>query len=83
MLADGKRRVAHAQPWMAELFDIQRRSSKPINQEIAQPLFRARKVVYRIHRAENVILGNLPVERRHQPLKSFSAYNRIDLVLFH
>lgn len=82
-LINRKRRVAHSQPRMAALLDIGGRSPESINQEIAKPLFRAFKVVRRIHRAQNVVGGDLPVERRHQPLKSVAADKRINFVLFH
>jgi len=64
-LANREGRVAHPQARMPALLDVQGRSAEAINQEIPQPLFRARKIVCGIHRAEHVILRNLPVERRH------------------
>lgn len=82
-LINRKRSVAHSEPRMAALLDIGWRSPKSINQKIAKPLFRAFKVLRRIHRAQNVVGGDLPVERRHQPLKSVTADNRINFVLFH
>lgn len=68
---------------MPALFDISWRSPESINQKIAKPLFRAFKVVRRIHRAQHIVGGDLPVERGHQPLKSVAADNRINFALFH
>ena len=82
-LIDRKRRVTHSQPGMAALLDIGWRSPESINQKIAKPLFRAFKVVRRIHRAQHVVGRHLPVKRRHQPLKSVTADNRINFALVH
>ena len=75
--------MPHAQSRVAPLFDVQSRSAETINQKIPQPLFRAWKIICRIHWPQNVIHGNLPVERCHQPGESFRADDGINLVLLH
>ncbi len=75
--------MTHAQAGMAALLDVNRRPAEPVNQEIAEALLRARKIVGRIQGPQEIVPGNLTVERRDQPLKSFLADDRIYLVLFH
>ena len=57
-----------------------RQSGKSGNPEAAAPHL---QVLRRIHGTQQVVAGNLPVECRHQTLKSLGTDNRIDLVLFH
>ena len=65
------------------MFDIDGRPPKSINQEIAESLFRARKIIGRIHRTQDIIRGNLTVERAYKPFKALIADGWINLVLFH
>ena len=44
--------MTYAQPRMAALLDVQRRSAEAINQEVSKPLFRAWKIVRRIQRTQ-------------------------------
>lgn len=68
---------------MAALFDVDGWPSKSINQEIAEPLFRTLQILLRIHGTQEIIRGNLTVERAYQPFKSLIADRWINLVLFH
>ena len=69
-MPDGKRRMPHAQAGMAALLNVRGRTAKSIHQKIAEPLFGSLKVVRRTEPSQNVVLRNLPVERRDQKLKS-------------
>jgi hypothetical protein len=82
-LPNWERRVTHAQPRMASLFDVHRWSAESKNEEVPQSLFRAAQIVRRVDRSQDVVAGNLPVERRNQTLKSVMPDRRINLVLFH
>jgi hypothetical protein len=55
---------------MAASFDVVRRSAKPTNEEVAQPLLRAGEVVGWIHRPEQVICRHLAVEGGDQTPES-------------
>jgi hypothetical protein len=58
---------------MAPLLDIPRRSSKSKDEEVSKPLFRSIQILRRVHRAKDIVTGNLPVKGSHQPLKSILA----------
>jgi len=75
--------MTHAQPRMPALFNVGRRSAEPVNQEIPEPLGSTLKILRRIQRAEQIVIGNLPVESRYQPLESLMPDLGIDLVLLH
>ena len=46
-------------------------TAEAANQEIAQALLGALEIARWIHRTENVVAGNLPVERRNQAGEAF------------
>ena len=68
---------------MTAFFDISLRASETINKEAAEPFFGASQIAAAVHRAENIVLGNLLVERRDEPLESFVADGGINFVFFH
>ena len=39
-----------------------RRRPEPVDQEVAQPLFRSQQILFRIHGTKDVISGDLPIE---------------------
>ena len=79
-LIDGKRHVAHSQPWMAALFDIAWRSAKAADQEVAQPNLRACEIVGRIHGTEHLVVGNLCIKRAHETGEALFANACVDLL---
>lgn len=68
---------------MAALIQVTRGSAETEDQKIAQTLLGAGQVVGRIHRAEDGIGWNLPVERRDQPLKAFFANQTVKIAFVH
>jgi len=68
---------------MAALLDVRGGPSESINQKIAQPLFSAFKIVGRIERPQHIVAGNLPVERRNEPLKSRRAHRGVHVLFVH
>lgn len=74
--------MPHAQARMAPLLDIARRSAKAKNQKLSQPLLGPRQVLA-IHRPQNIVLGNLAVERPDQMLKTFLADCGVYVLLLH
>ena len=82
-LMDRERQMPRAQAGMASLFDIAFRAAKPVNQKIAQPLFGAGQIVGRVHRAEHIVAGDLPVESGNETREALLANLRKNLVLFH
>lgn len=82
-LSNGEGRMPHAQPGMTALFDVGLRTAEAENQEIAQALFRAFQIVWRIHRAKNVIAGNLAVKRIGKPFESGLSDGCVNVLLFH
>lgn len=51
---------------MATLFNVSLRTSEPEDQEVAQALFRPCAIVLRVHRAQNIIIRNLPIDSGDQ-----------------
>jgi hypothetical protein len=74
-----ERHVAHAQTRVPALFDVARRTTEAPDEKVAQPLFRAGKVVCWIHRAENRIRRHLRVERAHETREPILADEAINL----
>ena len=68
---------------MPALFNVFRRPAEAVNQKIAQALLGSAQVVSRIHRAEDVVRGNLPVEFRRQAIESRLADGGVNLEIFH
>lgn len=62
--------MTHAQARMAALLNVAWRASKTENEEIPKPLFRAFQVVRGIHRPQNIVARNLPVERGNETPES-------------
>jgi len=79
-LIDGERRVAHAQPGMAALVDVVGGTAEAVHQEPAEPLLGASQILWRIHRAQDVVCGHLRVERVHQAHEAIHPDPREDLV---
>jgi len=82
-LVYGERRMSHSEPRMSPLFDVLLGAAKAINQKVAQTLLRSRQIAPLVHRAQNVISGNLPVKRSNQPRKPIVPDGRKDFVFFH
>ena len=51
---------------MSALLDITLRAADPVNQKIPQALFGGNKIVCRVHRSQDIVLGNAPVECRDE-----------------
>ena len=79
---DGERHVPHAQLRVASPFDVAQRPAEPADQEIAQTFFSAGEIVGRVHRAQNVVGGDLPVERGDETMKAVFAHDGVDVGLF-
>ncbi len=73
--------MAHAQPGMAALFQVNRRSAEAEHQKLAQAFLGPGKVVGRIHGAEYVVGRDAPVKRSHQPPKALVADERINFLI--
>src|SRR5580658_54861 len=80
---DRKRRMTHAQPWMASLFQIAWRTTEPIHEKVPQTLLGRGKVAPFVDLAEDRILRYAGVEGRHQARKALLADSSVDVVLFH
>ena len=80
-LIELERHVPHAQARMAALLDVSLRPAKAADQEILQPLFSALQIRFRVHRAKNVVAGNLPVKPRDEALEAFLADLRVDIAV--
>ncbi len=83
VLVNDKRPMPHTQPRVPTALDILHRAAKSEHQELPQPFFRARQIPRRIHRSQNVITGNLPVERRYQPRKAIFPNCLVNVRFFH
>ena len=66
---------------MAALLDVSLWPAESADQEFLQPLFRARQIVGRIHRPEDVVARHLRVERPNQPCEAFLADLPVNLTL--
>ena len=55
---------------MPALLQVSRRTTEPDHQKISQVLLGFHKVAVRIHRAQQVVLGNLPIKRIGKALES-------------
>ena len=76
---DGKRVVAHAEPGMAAPLDVPPRPAEPPHEKLAQPPLGVGQISPLIHRAQNLVTGGAPVERRHEPGKSFVADQAVNV----
>ena len=68
---------------MAALFYVRLRAAKAINEKATETFFGAGQIAAAVHRAENIVLWNLLVECRDEPLESLVADCRVDFVFFH
>jgi hypothetical protein len=68
---------------MASAFDVALRASKATDQKVAQPLFGAVKVVFRIHRAQNIVLRNLAVKRTDKASETIFANHCVKIYFIH
>ena len=68
---------------MAAVFNVRLRTAKAVNEKAAKAFFGAGEIAAAVHGAENIVLGNLLVERRDELLESFVADCGIDFVFFH
>ena len=66
---------------MAALLDIALRPAKSIDQKFPQTLFRARQIMPRIHRPEQVVRRNLAIERGYETLESVFSDERINILV--
>lgn len=75
--------MAHSQARMPTLLDIARRPTESTYQEIAEAGFGPSEVVGWVHRAQNVVAGNLPVEGCDQPREAVFANASVNLCVVH
>jgi len=68
---------------MAALFYVRLRATKTVDEKATETFFGAGQIAAAVHRAENVVLWNLLVECRDEPLESFIADCGVDFVFFH
>ena len=68
---------------MAAVFDISLRTAKTVNEKTPEALFGTGKIAPAIHRAEDLVVGDLLVECGDQPVESFIADGGVDFVFFH
>ena len=79
LLIDGEWHVPHPQARMAALLDVARRSAEAADQKIAQPLFRGRQVIRRIHRSEHIVRWHLRIKGADQPSEPVFPNPFVDL----
>jgi hypothetical protein len=75
--------VPRSQTRMATLLDVALRTSKAIDQEVAQPLLGAFTTLLRVHGPKNIVVIHLAIKSGHEPRKTFFAYERTNLVFIH
>ena len=80
-LSDRKWHVTHAQSRMSALFDVAHRPAEATDHKIAQALFGASEVLGGIHRAEDVVVRYLRIERANQTSEAFFT-NPIENLVF-
>jgi len=66
---------------MAALLDVSLRSAEPANEKVAQPLLGACEIVRWIHGREDLVAGNLPVERRNEARESLFSDNCVNILI--
>src|SRR5690606_23342985 len=79
-LVDAEWHVAHAQAWMTALIDVGLWPAEAEDQKVAQSLFCRRHIEVCVHGAENVVIGDLSVESRHQAREAILADHFVDRV---
>src|SRR3954466_537789 len=55
-----------SQSWMSALLDIALGTTETVYQKVPQALFGGIEIVWWIHRCQDIVLGNAPVECRDQ-----------------
>lgn len=75
--------MPHPKAGMAPLLQISGRAAEAVDQKFAKAVFCTLHIVPGIHRSQDVIGGDLPVECRHQPLKSVFANQRVYFLIIH
>ena len=65
---------------MPALLDVARRPAEPADQEVAEALLGASQAAGRIHRAEDVVGGNLLVESSDETMEAFFADGGVNLM---
>jgi hypothetical protein len=68
---------------MASLFDVRLRPPEPTDQEISEALLGTWKISRWVHRSENVVLRNLPIEGSDQAREAFRANHGVKLGFLH
>ncbi len=67
---------------MTALLNIKRRPTEAKDQKVTETLFRTGEITAGIHRAEDLIVRNLPVKGGDQSAKAVFANGRIDILFF-
>jgi hypothetical protein len=78
-LIDRKRHVAHAQARVTALLDVARRPAEAANEKIAQSLFGPGQILWRVHRAQHVVVRHLGIEGTDQPAEPLLTDPCVDL----
>lgn len=68
---------------MSPLLDIPPRPSEAKDQKLAQPVFRSRQIIGRIHLAQQVISRHLPVKCRHQAAETVFTNECKNILIVH
>jgi hypothetical protein len=68
---------------VSALFDVALWASETINQEITKPLLGAFEIMCRIHRPQNIVTVDLPVECRHKTRETLFSDERKNPVFIH
>jgi len=75
--------MPHAQPGMPARFDISRRAAKSKYEKISQALLGGFQIMRGIHRAQDVILRDLPIKGRDETLEPLIADRSMNLAIVH
>jgi hypothetical protein len=68
---------------MTSLFDVSLRPSEPTDQEISKALFSTREIPRLVHRSQEVILRDLPIEGGDQARETFRTNHGINVEFLH
>jgi hypothetical protein len=68
---------------MPACFEIRRRPAESKQEKIAETMLRPLQIVRRIERTQHIVGWDLPVERRHQALKSIVPNHLVNLLFLH
>ncbi len=78
-LIDRERGMAHAEPGMAALLGVAIGSAEALDEKFSKPCFGSGHVFPGIHRAEDVVVGHLPIERADETAKTVFADEGVNL----